>query len=360
MNLSPLRERPADVPLLARHFVDRLAARHRVPVPELTDEALAALAAHPWPGNVRELRNVLERAVVVRGGSRFARRTSLWPTPVRPVLAFARPVAPRAGGAPGGASPDGGPEGRGRPAPRDLRPDALLPAEAVGHRLTLFRGVGLHPACSATAGPAAGRDDARPGAKAQSALWSWVVVDVPPRAGDWHRPWIRRSSGRRERAAEETSKEPNMKKTAFAALLLLAAPLVAQSGPGRGPGNGAGEPGHRNAGGPRRLPARDLRRVASEGGAQLRRNRPAALPARGGEARPRRLPGSLRRERRPLLREHRRGRAAAHGRGEAPPRPLRPRGPGRRRRRRASSRTPGSPRSTPTSSLAGRCRSSRR
>ena len=68
VNLSPLRERPVDVPLLARHFVDRLSARHRVPVPELTGDALAALAAHPWPGNVRELRNVLERAVVVRGG----------------------------------------------------------------------------------------------------------------------------------------------------------------------------------------------------------------------------------------------------------------------------------------------------
>ncbi len=69
VNLSPLRERPRDIPLLARHFVDRLSARHRVPVPELTDEALSALAAHPWPGNVRELRNVLERAVVVRGGA---------------------------------------------------------------------------------------------------------------------------------------------------------------------------------------------------------------------------------------------------------------------------------------------------
>jgi len=69
VNLSPLRERPLDVALLARHFVDRLSARHRVPVPELTDEALEALVAHPWPGNVRELRNVLERAVVVRGGA---------------------------------------------------------------------------------------------------------------------------------------------------------------------------------------------------------------------------------------------------------------------------------------------------
>ena len=68
VNVPPLRERPADVPLLARHFADRLAARHRLPVPVLTDEALSALAGHAWPGNVRELRNVLERAVVVRGG----------------------------------------------------------------------------------------------------------------------------------------------------------------------------------------------------------------------------------------------------------------------------------------------------
>ncbi len=68
VNLSPLRERPGDIPLLALHFGSRLAAKHRVPVPELTDEALVALGDHAWPGNVRELKNVLERAVVVRGG----------------------------------------------------------------------------------------------------------------------------------------------------------------------------------------------------------------------------------------------------------------------------------------------------
>jgi len=68
VNVPPLRERPDDVPLLARHFAEKLAARHGVPVPSLTDDALAALSAHAWPGNVRELRNVLERSVVVRGG----------------------------------------------------------------------------------------------------------------------------------------------------------------------------------------------------------------------------------------------------------------------------------------------------
>ncbi|MBP7677019.1 MAG: sigma-54-dependent Fis family transcriptional regulator [Thermoanaerobaculia bacterium] len=69
VNVPPLRERPDDVPLLARHFAERLAERHGVPVPSLTDDALAALSAHAWPGNVRELRNVLERSVVVRGGA---------------------------------------------------------------------------------------------------------------------------------------------------------------------------------------------------------------------------------------------------------------------------------------------------
>ena len=68
VNIPPLRERPGDIAIIARHFAARLAARHRVPVPVLTEEALESLAGYPWPGNVRELRNVLERAVVVRGG----------------------------------------------------------------------------------------------------------------------------------------------------------------------------------------------------------------------------------------------------------------------------------------------------
>jgi DNA-binding NtrC family response regulator len=68
IHLPPLRERTADIQVLARHLVATLAARHRVAVPELTSAALSALESYRWPGNVRELRNVLERAVVVRGG----------------------------------------------------------------------------------------------------------------------------------------------------------------------------------------------------------------------------------------------------------------------------------------------------
>jgi DNA-binding NtrC family response regulator len=52
--LPPLAERPEDIPVLAAHFLGK--GYH------LSDDALAALAAHAWPGNVRELRNVIERA----------------------------------------------------------------------------------------------------------------------------------------------------------------------------------------------------------------------------------------------------------------------------------------------------------
>ena len=63
--LPPLRERPRDIPLLARHLVEEIARRLGRPAPRLTREALWRLRRHPWPGNVRELRNVLERAVIL-------------------------------------------------------------------------------------------------------------------------------------------------------------------------------------------------------------------------------------------------------------------------------------------------------
>lgn len=68
LHLPPLRERREDVPLLARHFLDREAeARAGSETPVLTDSAMEALLAYDWPGNVRELENALERAAVVAG-----------------------------------------------------------------------------------------------------------------------------------------------------------------------------------------------------------------------------------------------------------------------------------------------------
>jgi DNA-binding NtrC family response regulator len=70
ITIPPLRERNADIPLLARHFVQRHARSMNRPVPELSPEAMEVLLRHEWPGNVRELENALERAVVLnRSGS---------------------------------------------------------------------------------------------------------------------------------------------------------------------------------------------------------------------------------------------------------------------------------------------------
>ncbi len=67
--LPPLRVRAADLPLRARHFVDKYAAARGGPPPVLPPETLARLASYPWPGNVRQLENVLERAVTLATGS---------------------------------------------------------------------------------------------------------------------------------------------------------------------------------------------------------------------------------------------------------------------------------------------------
>jgi formate hydrogenlyase transcriptional activator len=63
--VPPLRDRPADVPALAAHFLRRFAARHARPTARIPPDVLRRLAAHPWPGNVRELQNVVERGVIV-------------------------------------------------------------------------------------------------------------------------------------------------------------------------------------------------------------------------------------------------------------------------------------------------------
>jgi len=62
--IPPLRERVEDVPLLVNHYVLQFSQTHKVPVTEITNEAMDALLAYRWPGNVRELKNVVERIVL--------------------------------------------------------------------------------------------------------------------------------------------------------------------------------------------------------------------------------------------------------------------------------------------------------
>jgi two-component system response regulator AtoC len=65
LRVPPLRERKEDLPEIAHHLLDEIAARLGRARPRLGPEALDALDAYDWPGNVRELRNALEHAVIV-------------------------------------------------------------------------------------------------------------------------------------------------------------------------------------------------------------------------------------------------------------------------------------------------------
>ena len=65
IDIPPLRNRPEDVPLLAKHFLaEYTRSMNRKPM-EFSTSALEALKSYSWPGNVRELQNAIERAVVV-------------------------------------------------------------------------------------------------------------------------------------------------------------------------------------------------------------------------------------------------------------------------------------------------------
>jgi two-component system response regulator HydG len=71
IEVPPLRARPEDIVVLARHFVARAAERFGAGALALTDADEARLAAHPWPGNVRELENSIESAVALSHDGRL-------------------------------------------------------------------------------------------------------------------------------------------------------------------------------------------------------------------------------------------------------------------------------------------------
>jgi DNA-binding NtrC family response regulator len=79
-----LRERPEDIPVLARQMLERLSADIRRRGVGLTADAEAALQAYAWPGNVRELRNVLERALLLSDRPVLAARDLRFESPVGP------------------------------------------------------------------------------------------------------------------------------------------------------------------------------------------------------------------------------------------------------------------------------------
>jgi formate hydrogenlyase transcriptional activator len=68
VRVPALRERPEDIPLLVRHFVQQFSRRLGKAIDTIATETMSALAAYPWPGNIRELQNVIERAVILTSG----------------------------------------------------------------------------------------------------------------------------------------------------------------------------------------------------------------------------------------------------------------------------------------------------
>ena len=66
--MPPLRERQADILLLADHFVEKIAAAQGKDVRRISTSAIDMLMAYHWPGNVRELENAIERAILVSEG----------------------------------------------------------------------------------------------------------------------------------------------------------------------------------------------------------------------------------------------------------------------------------------------------
>ena len=64
----PLRDHPEDIPILARHFTKKYAAKMERTIEKIPSETMRALVSWPWPGNVRELENFIERSVILSRG----------------------------------------------------------------------------------------------------------------------------------------------------------------------------------------------------------------------------------------------------------------------------------------------------
>ena len=73
VQLPPLRERIGDVPFLAGHLMEQIAAARGRPAPRIEAEILDAMERYPWPGNVRQLENVLRRVSLLGGDATITR-----------------------------------------------------------------------------------------------------------------------------------------------------------------------------------------------------------------------------------------------------------------------------------------------
>lgn len=65
INVPPLRERKTDIPLLVKHFTNKICSQNKMPLKNFDDKAIEILTDYNWSGNVRELRNIIERIIIM-------------------------------------------------------------------------------------------------------------------------------------------------------------------------------------------------------------------------------------------------------------------------------------------------------
>jgi transcriptional regulator with GAF, ATPase, and Fis domain len=71
IELSPLRERKEDIPILVKHFLLKYGSKFGKKIDSISNENIVSLSNYSWPGNVRELENVIERAVIITKGNKL-------------------------------------------------------------------------------------------------------------------------------------------------------------------------------------------------------------------------------------------------------------------------------------------------
>src|SRR6202007_1820384 len=84
LDVPPLRERAADIPLLVEYFIDRFSKKAGKKFRTIDKKSLKLLQAYDGPGNIRELQNVIERAVILCEGDTFS-VDETWLRPELPV-----------------------------------------------------------------------------------------------------------------------------------------------------------------------------------------------------------------------------------------------------------------------------------
>jgi formate hydrogenlyase transcriptional activator len=94
IQVPPLRERVADIPLLVEYFIDRFGKRAGKKFRAIDQKFLKIVQAYSWPGNVRELQNIIERAVILSDDDTLALdETWLKRKPAHPARARALDIA---------------------------------------------------------------------------------------------------------------------------------------------------------------------------------------------------------------------------------------------------------------------------